>query len=65
MHDCKDPITQESRINMTLYKYHYFETQRDDRKFNDDISAMNLNKEMEKLNFQINIYIPSSIIYKC
>ena len=28
MHDCKDPITQESRINMTLYKYHYFETRR-------------------------------------
>ena len=31
MHDCKDPITQESSINMTLYKYHYFETRHADR----------------------------------
>ena len=28
MHDCKDPIIQESSIYMTSYKYHYFETRR-------------------------------------
>ena len=26
MHDCKDPIIRVSRINMTSYGYHYYET---------------------------------------
>ena len=64
MHDCKDPITQESSINMTLYKHHYFETRRADRKFNDDISAMNFSQAMEKIHCHINICIPTNIIYK-
>ena len=65
MHDCKDPIIPVSRINMISYRYHhYFETRRDDRKFNDDISAIKLSQKMEELHFRINICIPSSIIYK-